>query len=306
MPHGGDVVFFVGFAAAVCLAVGYVLQQRVAAHSSRSALLSYRLLWELMHKPVWWGGIAAMVVGQILGGLALDLGSVALVEPMLSSSLLFAFLIAATLSHERVRPLEVIGAVLVSAALGLFIAIGNPRSQDASDHPGLGAAVLAGGVVAVVVLALVAVGRRRGLVAESVLLATGAGLLYGLQDAGTRYGLVVGHDSGIGSMLVNPWVYVVVIAAVAGLVLSQSAFRAARLDYSLPPIAVAEPVAGIALGVTLLGDEISVTVLGLAVEAACVAAMIVGVALIARSQTLARCGLEERPVDVEPMLAAAR
>jgi len=301
------VVFAVGFAAALCLAAGYVLQQRVAAHAFRSDLLSYRLLWELMHKKVWWAGIAAMAIGQALGAVALALGSVALVEPMLSSSLLFAFLIAAVLSHERVRVLEVVGALLVSAALGLFIAIGQPQSHDATRHSGWTSAILASGVVVAVVGVLVATGRRRGLVAESVLLATGAGLLYGLQDAGTRYGLVVGHDSGISAMLVNPWVYVVVIAAACGLALSQSAFRAARLDHSLPPIAVAEPIAGIALGVTLLGDRLSMSVIGLAVETSCVAAMVVGVVLIGRSQTLARCGLDEpQPDAVAPELVGVR
>jgi hypothetical protein len=60
----------------------------------------------------------------------------------------------------------------------------------------------------------------------------------------------------------------------------------------LPPIAAAEPIAGIALGIFLLGDTVSVSIPGLAAEAACIAAMIVGVIFIGRSKSLADCGTD--------------
>jgi hypothetical protein len=91
-------------------------------------------------------------------------------------------------------------------------------------------------------------------------------------------------------MFVNPWIYIVLGAAVVGILLSQSAFKAARLDYSLPPIAAAEPIVGIALGVSLLGDVVSVSVIGLVVESICLVAMVAGVALIGRSSNLAAGG----------------
>lgn len=278
-------VFLVGIAAAMSLGIGYVLQQRVAAHASRSQLLSYRLLLWLMHRRMWWAGIGCMVLGQLLGGLALQLASVALVEPLLSTSLLFAFTFSAFLSASRVRWFEVGGALLVSAALGVFIAVGNPHSSP-SPAPNRAIVVVAVCIVGAVVLVLVAIGKRQGLLGESVLLACGAGLLYGLQDAGTRASLQAFDHRHLIGITHNVWVYVVVGAATVGILLSQSAFNAARLDYSLPPITVAEPIAGIALGVTLLGDVISVSVVGLAVEAACLVAMVLGAVLIAHSQTL--------------------
>lgn len=270
------------------LALGYVLQQRAAAQASLSALLSYRLLLWLMRKPLWWAGIGCMVVGELLGGLALRLASVALVEPLLSTSLLFAFALASLLSGRRVYWLEICGALLVSAALGVFIAVGDPHASSALSADRR-VVVLAVCIVAGVVAALVAVGKRRGLVGESILLATGAGVLYGLQDAATRAALVVVQHGGVMAVFGSGWAYVVLAAAMVGILLAQSAFKAARLDYSLPPIAVAEPVAGIALGVSLLGDVVSVSIAGLAVEAACLAAMVVGVVLIGRSASLADC-----------------
>jgi drug/metabolite transporter (DMT)-like permease len=279
-------VFLVGVAAALSLGLGYVLQQRVAARAPLSELLSFRLLVDLTRKPLWWAGIGAMIIGELLAGLALRLATVALVEPLLSTNLLFALGFAALVSHQRIHWHEIGGAVLLSASLGVFIAVGNPHSSPA---PAPNDVVITLAVCAVVtaVAVLVAVGEGLRLPAQSVLLATGAGLLYGLQDASTRAALVVADHHGISSMFVDPWLYIVIGSAVVGILLSQSAFRAARLDYSLPPIAAAEPIAGIALGVGLLGDVVSVSVVGLAVEAACLVGMVAGVALIARSSSLA-------------------
>src|SRR6476660_7770313 len=267
-------VFFVGIAAAICLGLGYVLQQRVATRSKESSGHAVRLLLDLMHQRAWWAGIIVMIIGQLLGGLALGLASVAVVEPLLSASLLFAFIIAAFLSNQRVRWHEILGALLVSAALGVFLAVGDPLS---SDHPKANRAV--------VVLAI-------ALVARSVLFATGAGLLYGLQDVSTRAAAFNIDHLGVRQVFLHAWVYVVIGAAIVGIALSQSAFKAARLDYSLPPIAAAEPIAGIALGIVLLGDTVSVSITGLAAEPACIAAMIVGVIFIGRSKSLADCGTD--------------
>jgi drug/metabolite transporter (DMT)-like permease len=285
------VVFLVGVAAAVCLGLGYVVQQRVAARAAGSSKRAFRLLWELMHHKVWWAGIAMMVVGQLLGGLALQLATVAVVEPLLAANLLFAFVISAFLSAQRVRWHEILGALLLCAALGVFIAVGDPQSSDHA-RPNRAVVVLAVSVVAGVVVAVTVFGKRRGLVGESILLATAAGLLYGLQDTATRAALLNIDQHGVTQLLLHPWVYVVLTAAVVGIALSQSAFKAARLDYSLPPIAAAEPVAGIALGIALLGDTVSVTIPGLAAEAACLVAMIVGVIFIGRSKSLADPGTQ--------------
>ena len=143
-------------------------------------------------------------------------------------------------------------------------------------------------VVAFVVAVLVGAARRRGLIAEAVLIATSAGIVYGLQDAATRGALLRIDHHGITTVLTSSWPYVVVGAAVVGIALSQNAFSAARLDYSLPPTAAAEPIVGILLGIVVLGDRLSVSDLGLAVEAACLVAMVLGAVLIGRSQALRR------------------
>jgi drug/metabolite transporter (DMT)-like permease len=291
-------VFVVGVLAALSFGLGWVLQQRVAAHAALSELLSFRLLLHLMRNREWWFGIVAMICGQVLGGLALQLGPVALVEPLLSTNLLFAFLIAGALSRRRAQWHEIGGALLLSAALGVFIAVGNPR---APKHPtpswniGLLAVCIVGGVV----FALVVVAKSKGmthLATEAVLLASAAGILYGLQDVSTQAALIKFDDHGLRFLINSPWAYIVIGSALCGILLSQSAFRAARLDFSLPPTAVAEPIVGILLGMFILADTLSVGPGDVAVEAVCLVAMVVGTVLIGRSDLLDayRTGHERR------------
>jgi drug/metabolite transporter (DMT)-like permease len=300
-----DVVFFVGVAAALLLAVGYVVQQRVAASMPLSDLLRIRLLFDLMHRPMWWAGIGTMVAGQILSGLALQMATVGVVEPLLSTNLLFALAVAALLAGRRPSWSEVGGAVLLSAALGVFLAVGNPRSLPSAARGGVPVIVLTVVAVLGLVAVCVMVGRSRGLVGESIWLATGAGVLYGLQDAATRGALVMQSKHGFVAMLTNQWIWIVVSAATIGILLAQNAFKAARLDYSLPPITAAEPIVGIAIGIAVLGDTVSVSVLGLAVEFSCLAAMVVAVILIGHSPGLAACTVDVRP-DGEPEAEAVR
>jgi drug/metabolite transporter (DMT)-like permease len=292
------VVYLVGVAAAVALGLGYVLQQRVAATMPLSEVLTWRLVFDLMHRRQWWFGIGAMVVGQILAGFALQLATVAVVEPLLSANLLFALAFAASLTRHRVRWQEIVGAVLLSVSLGVFIGVGDPHSSPAPDTSGVAVTIAVSAVVGVVIL-LVAVARRRSLVWESILLSTGAGLLYGMQDAATRAAFVRIDNHGIRTLPVNWWIYIVVGSAAVGIMLSQSAFKAARLDYSLPPIAAAEPIAGIVLGISLLGDVISVSVLGLFAECICLVGMIAGAALIGRSTNLASRRSPDDPVRAD-------
>lgn len=274
------IVFIVGVAAALAVGLGYALEQRIAAQAPLSEILSFRLLLDLVRRRLWVLGVLCTIAGQFLAAWALDLSSVALVESLLSSSLLFAFGFATVLWDRRVRWTELGGALLLSGAVSAFIIVGNPRST--SHHPPAALTGMALGVIVAVVAVLIAFARRLPLTGEAVLLAAAAGVVYGTGDATTRQMLVVaGH--GLAHAAVTPWPYLVAATGITGLMLSQSAFKAARLDFSLPALAAAEPLTGIGLGVALLGDRVSASDGSLAVEAACIVAMVVGVIVIGRS-----------------------
>ena len=101
-----------------------------------------------------------------------------------------------------------------------------------------------------------------------------------------------------------------VAASVAGFWLMESAFSAAPLHASLPAITAAEPVSGMLLGVVVFGDVIHVSAGMLLLQGAGLAALILGVILVARAPVLSRlgrpasllraAGLPGRPVPSRP------
>jgi hypothetical protein len=148
------------------------------------------------------------------------------------------------------------------------------------------AVTLAVTLIAVLGLGLLLAGKtlgRRTLAVECVLAAAAAGAIYGLQDAATRGAIVSISHTRLAGLLATSWRYVVLAAATAGVLLSQGAFRAGRLDFALPPTAAAQAIGGIVLGVALLGDRLSATGTGLATEVISLLALVAGAVLITRA-----------------------
>lgn len=281
---GVEVTIGLGLAAAVLLGLGFVLQQRVARQAPSADSLSFRLFADLIGKPVWLAGIVAMVSGQVLGALALGGGHVSLVEPLLTTNLLFALVLARLLSAQPLAGREWGGAVLLIAGVATFIVAAQPSSgMGVIDQPRNWIFV---GVVAVIVAATVSLARRTADAARASLLGTGAGMLFGMQDGLTRGAMLV-LDGGPVRLLESWLPYTVLAAAVIGLLLAQSAFEAAVLRASLPAITAAEPLVGIAYGISVFGERVRTAPVWLALEAAGLTAMIAGVVLLTRSPMLA-------------------
>ena len=275
-------VFLFGLLAALLLATGYVLQQHEAADIP-DAKLSPKLLIRLTRRPIWVGGIFAMIGGQLLGATALGLGSLVIVEPLLALNVLFALPLAAVSSRRHLSAGDWVGALMLIAGLALFL-VGAGQDADVSQGSPTGPVwVLAGcGLIGLLVVVLFAArGRHRRV--QAALLATGAGAIFGMQDFLTQRTLVRLDDGGVGHMLASWLPYALFTAAVAGLTFSQRAFGLADLSASLPPITLAEPVCGIALSIFALGQGFPASPAHLVLAGAGLALMVAGVAVLTRS-----------------------
>jgi hypothetical protein len=80
--------------------------------------------------------------------------------------------------------------------------------------------------------------------------------------------------------------YSLIGASLVGLWLMECAFNAAPLHASLPAISAAEPAAGILLGIRVFGDAIRTSPAMIAMQAAGLVALVLGVVLVARAPAL--------------------
>ena len=283
--------------AALLLGVGFVLQQQSAETAPESLFLSFRLFGDLFRKRKWLAGIGCMIVGQILAAWSIGHLALSVVEPLLTTNLLVALILAVPLSHQAVRITEVAGALLLIAGetiLSLARSIEPIGESFGSFSHWPAAAIIAG-----IAFAAVQAGRRRSGRYRATLTGLGAGLVFGIQDALTRQTLQILQHHGMSGLLHSWSAYCLVATGAVGILLMQSAFNAGPLHSSLPTITAGEPVAGILLGIVVFGDRISLSPASLAMHAGGLAALVLGVILVARAPALSNL----RKAVVEPVLA---
>jgi len=268
--------------AAALFGVASALQheQAGAVEASRSP----GLLLDLARRPRWLLGIGADIGAVVLQAVALGLGTVALVQPLLVAGLPVAVALSAALEHRRLLRREVIGVLLCTVGLALLgpaaagTTTGQAPSRPLSFLVGAGIAAAVGGLLLaahqVPGLAPGLAGAAAGLVigAGSVLLAVAAGRVGDLP--------ALAHS-------VAP--YAAVVVALLGLLLAQSAFQTGALGAPLAALSVSEPVVAVVLAVTLLHEQ-------LPTGAASRAGLVAG-AVLAVSGVLVLCRDAPRPVS---------
>ncbi|MEU9787254.1 DMT family transporter [Streptomyces phaeochromogenes] len=271
-------VLLLSVGAACCLGFGFVLQQNAASHAPLGDFLSPRLLLDLVRVPRWLGGIGLMVVGMVLGAIALSNGEISLVEPLLATNLVFALVLSRRQTRQPLGRQGWAGLLLLAGGVTAFIVAGQPQGGDARTDPFRQWLII--GVVLGIALLLTTYAKRSLLSAGPVLLGVAAGLLYGVQDALTRVSGQRFSDGGWIALATGWQVYGVVALGITGLVLVQSAFETAPLRMSLPALTAAQPLAGIACGVGFLGDRLRTDAGALTWEVLGLAGIVVGVVLL--------------------------
>jgi drug/metabolite transporter (DMT)-like permease len=291
-----DVDYATALLAAVLLGVGFVLQQYAARQEPESRFLRLGILTDLLRKPRWLLGIACMIAGYLLVAWSIDHLELTLVEPLLTTYLIWALVLAVPISRQPVKIGEVTGALILIGGVTLV-------SLTRSTTPvGLSFGSLshwyAAAIIAGVAFVAVVIGHRRQGQVRATLTGTAAGLVFGVQDALTRQTLE-SLQGNSWTVLFSTWsAYALVGAGILGIWLMQNAFSAAPLHASLPAIAAGEPLAGIALGIVVFGDRVQITPGMLAIEAGGIAALIVGVIAVARSSAFS--GLRKITVVITP------
>ncbi|HEX4095065.1 MAG TPA: DMT family transporter [Trebonia sp.] len=287
--------------AALLVGTGFVLQQNAAQPEPDSRFLSLRLILDLFHKPRWLLGIGCMVAGQVLAAWSIGNLPLAFVEPLLTTNLVFALLVAVPIVHAKLRFWEIAGAVVLCTGVALLSVSRSAKpiglSFGSFSHWPAAAAI------AFIAFVCVHIGRRRPGRARAMLTGAAAGLIFGIQDALTRQTLQALHRFGLGGLFLHWAPYALVGAGALGIWLMQSAFSSGPLNVSLPAISAGEPVVGILLGVVVFGDRVQDTPGELAIYTGGLAALVAGVVMVSRAPALSqlRAWTEENIPSLPPL-----
>ncbi|KMV22438.1 DMT family transporter [Mycobacterium heckeshornense] len=291
-----DIAALLALIAALISGAGDVIRQRSAQEITDEPVGHLQLFRMSLRDARWWLGGVAAVASFGLQAVALGLGSVVLVQALQVTALLFALPINARLTRHPVSRREWVWAVLVAAAVAVFVVVGDPT---AGVQRGSATAWTVVAAVMGPALALCVVGARicSG-PAAAILLALVSASAWALFAVLTK-GIVAVLDQGLGPVLRTPELYAWLLAALVGTVFQQSSFRASALTASLPTMTVAEPVVASVLGVAVLGETLQTPGAEIVVLIAAVAVVVVATVALARGEAVTMAaGAERRPVEV--------
>jgi drug/metabolite transporter (DMT)-like permease len=240
--------------AAFLFALAATLQQKGALNLPEMSLRSPASLARLAAQRMWLIGTLALLTGYVFQAAALDRGRLAIIQPLLVTTIVFALPLGYFLTSQVVGRFEVVGSAVIVLGLALFALFGDPAGGK-ENAPGAEWAI-AIAVIGLVAVVLLLFGGHVGLTAKAAVYGTVAGILFGLSAALTKPTLAYLH-AGIAELFSNWEPYALAVAGVLGFVVQQVSLGTGKLAPSVATVSVANPVVGILLGVVLLDERLS-------------------------------------------------
>ena len=249
----------VALGAAAAFAVAIPLEHRAADRAPDAGELSPRQVRAFIAATLrdgWWlGGMALNTVGFGLHALALHLGGLTVVQPLLVASLLFALPVNRWLRREPLRPVELGWAGALVVGLSGFLLVASPGDTSTTEPADRGPAVAAAVLTVLVAGALALAARRAGRGTAATLLGVATGVLFAVTASliKSATGLLV---QGIVPLVTSWQLYALIAAGATGLLLNQLAYQSGPLSASLPAITVVDPLVAVLLGVTVFDERL--------------------------------------------------
>ncbi|HLI74733.1 MAG TPA: DMT family transporter [Acidimicrobiales bacterium] len=283
-------------AASFCTATSSVCQRLGAAPAPGGDKFSPRILLYVLRQPIWLAGVGSMILGFVFQVAALHYGTLAMVQPILATELLFVFAYMALIGSRRVLRHDWLAASAMAAGLGVFLFTANPSGGHL--HASASSWWFAG--ISALGLALITTGMaftpfRRGAppspARRAATLGVATGISWGFVAAVIKE-LSAHTSSGFGIFLTwSP--YVLVVVGAASMLLSTHAFQAGPLAASQPGFTIVDPLVASLLGVFIFKEHLQLGPVALAIEVVALVSLVAGVVALSHSSLVQGATHEE-------------
>jgi hypothetical protein len=271
----GAIVF--ALLAALCNAVS-VLTRHVASTADPDRPTGIGLVGYLLRNPQWLLGSAAQVGAFAFQAVALQLGQLSVVQPLLVTELVIALVLRRVWIRQAVVWAAWAGAVATCAGLAVFIVAAEPRGGHSGPTGGHWTAAVVACVA--VVAALVILTRGGSPARRAALYGLAGGITWALEATFIKSATNDLAQAGLAGLFTNWPVYAVAVGGAAGVVIEQAALQSGPLRVSQPLLVITDPIVSIALSVWLFGEYFVINPAVLAAAAAGFVVMCAGVVVL--------------------------
>ncbi len=240
--------------AAFFFALAATLQQKGAVGMGEVSLGSPSSFLRLVKQTWWLFGTVALLVGYVLQAAALDRGRLAVIQPLLVMTVVFALPLGYWLTNQKVGRKEILGAVVIVCGLAAFTVFADPDGgvDNAPASEWAGVLIVFTGIAVV----LMFLGGRGSLTRKAALYGTAAGVLFGLSAALAKPTVESLHD-GLDAVLTNWESYAMAITGITAFVVQQVSLGTGKLAPSVATVSVANPIVGITIGALVLDERLA-------------------------------------------------
>jgi len=239
--------------AALANALTTILQRMGVESAPPEMTLRLSLITYAMHRKVWLAGFAAMIAAFLFQFTALHFGRLTTVQPILTLELPFLVAILGIWFRQHLGWHEWVGALLAAGGLAAFLIVASPGggSQTPSLYDwGLVSIAVIGGTTITVMLTRIGSPAWKAAMfgaASAIAFAFTAALI---KQTNTE----ISH--GWTRVFLSWPPYALAASGLAGLFLTQNAFRSGPVTASQSTLVIVDPLASIIIGIGLFGDRV--------------------------------------------------
>jgi len=257
-----------------------VLQKLANVAGSHQTRSGWETAKYLIRQPIWLLGMVCMGGTFVFTALALYFGTLASVQPILVTELIFTLALRALWLHDRIAPRTWGAAAMLCAGLFGFLVVAHP--EEGHGRPTAAAWVVTLGSRGLVVVILVVLSRWGSPARKAAVLGAAAALVWAIDAAFVKAATEVLSHQGWSGLFQHWPVYAVVASGVLGTVLLQAAFAAGPLAASQSALLIVDPMASITIGIELFGEQLRSSPAAIVLQAVFLGGMFTGVVLLSR------------------------
>jgi drug/metabolite transporter (DMT)-like permease len=235
-------------------AVAATLQQKGALTLGLSPD-SLRSFVKLAASKWWLVGSIALLVGYVVQAIALDHGRLAIIQPLLVTTVVFALPLGYFLTAQEVGRRQVVGAAVVVLGLAMYAFFGDPAGGNENAPNDEWAIALS--IVSVVCIALYVAARKSDGARQAAYYGVVSGILFGVSACLVKPTLEMLHDGGVSTVLSHWEFYGMAITGIVAFALQQVSLAAGFLATSVATVSVSNPIVSVTLGVLLFDERLS-------------------------------------------------
>ena len=294
-------VYILAIAAALSNALTSVLQRMGVEDAPEDATMRLSLMAHALRRGVWLLGFAFMILSFLMQAVALHIGTLTVVQPILTMELLFLVAILGTYFRFSISLREWIGAAAIAFGLAGFLFFAAPGGGD--DVPtNLGWIVVGSCTVGLIALSVVATrwGPRWW---KAAMFGSASAISFAFTAALIKVmsNYVAGSDW---MKMFEHWqTYGVALFGLLGLFLAQNAFHAGPLAASQSTLVLVDPLISIVLGIALYGDSLRTSGPYGPLEAISLMVMFFGAVFLSNSPLVTGMKGEGKGVEYEELLS---